>query len=110
MYGGIEIIAEYIDRESLLKVLKLSREWHAETERDFSLLVRCENIVREQPAEDVAPVRHGRWIPYQTPIETGKIGWICNQCSGVVRDVSNGDTDYCPNCGAKMDGGICEAD
>ena len=51
------------------------------------------------------PMRHGRWLPYQTPIETRQSGWICNQCSGVAHDVSNGDTDYCPNCGAKMDGG-----
>jgi rubrerythrin len=50
------------------------------------------------------PVRYGVWKPYQTPIETRQSGWICTCCSGVVHNVSNGDTDYCPNCGAKMDG------
>lgn len=54
---------------------------------------------------DFAPVVHARWEPYQTPIETRQSGWICTNCSGVQKDLSNGDTEYCPHCGAKMDGG-----
>lgn len=60
-------------------------------------------VVEETPTIEAEPVKRGRWEPYQTPIETRQSGWICTRCSGVVRDVSNGDTDYCPNCGAKMD-------
>lgn len=52
-----------------------------------------------------APVVHARWEPYQTPIETRQSGWICTNCSGVQKDLSNGDTEYCPHCGAIMDGG-----
>ena len=45
----------------------------------------------------VDPVKHGKWIEY--PISDGM-----NQCSvcGILRF---GDSNYCPNCGAKMDGG-----
>jgi hypothetical protein len=52
-----------------------------------------------------APVVHARWEPYQTPIETRQSGWICTNCSSVQKDLSNGDTEYCPHCGAIMDGG-----
>ena len=61
-------------------------------------------------AADVAPVKHGRWIP----ISDG--AWAeCSEC-GEACDVSdNGGMTafelfcdcykYCPTCGAKMDGG-----
>ena len=42
-------MSDLIDRKKLLEELKRSRGYHAETGRDLSLLVRCENIVMEQP-------------------------------------------------------------
>ncbi len=50
---------------------------------------------------EYAKVKHGKWIEY--PIADGM-----NQCSvcGVLRF---GDSNYCPNCGAKMDGEIATA-
>lgn len=46
-------------------------------------------------AVDAEPVRHGKWFEY--PIADGM-----NQCSvcGVLRF---GESNYCPNCGARMD-------
>ena len=67
----------------------------------------CRNFVNEN---DFTPVVHGRWIP----ISDG--AWAeCSEC-GEACDVSdNGGMTafelfcdcykYCPNCGAKMDGG-----
>lgn len=49
-------------------------------------------------AADVVPVRHGRWINH-TMID-GHIHAECSECHK-VRIIDN----YCPNCGAKMDGG-----
>ena len=54
------------------------------------------------PAADVAPVVHGRW-------ENGNP--ICPVCGGNKFKDLDADIwcdwkpDYCPNCGAKMDGG-----
>lgn len=48
-------------------------------------------------------VEYGVWKPYQTPLDKRQTGWICGNCSGVVFDLSMGDTDFCPNCGAIMD-------
>jgi hypothetical protein len=53
-------------------------------------------LIKKQPTIDAEPVRHGKWIEY--PIADGM-----NQCSecGVLRF---GESNYCPNCGARMDG------
>ena len=62
-------------------------------------------ILENAPAADVAPVRHGRWLLEREP--DGKP--FCFHCSVCDSDFHYiGITvayDYCPNCGAKMDGG-----
>ena len=58
--------------------------------------------ISELPAADVAPVRHGRWIdgdPYCPICRKDKF-------RGLDADIwADWQPDYCPNCGAKMDGG-----
>lgn len=53
--------------------------------------------VRRIPAADVAPVVHGRWRL------VGECGfndcYICSECGKIAMN----DSNYCPNCGAKMD-------
>ena len=54
------------------------------------------------PAADVAPVIHGQWEPGNP---------ICPVCGGnKFKDLDadiwcDWQPDFCPNCGAKMDGG-----
>ena len=64
------------------------------------------SILKGLPSADVAPVVHGRWIDghcidYDKYIK-------CSKCCSMVRLDSFfnyiGDWNYCPNCGAKMDG------
>lgn len=63
-------------------------------------------FVREAPAVEAEPVRHGEWLPiYQTLYNkhgASQIAteWSCSQCGCLLTDRRN----YCPNCGAKMDG------
>ena len=52
-----------------------------------------------QPS-DVAPVVHGRWI-YDKKAQRP----YCNVCKGYFYGATNSPMSYCPNCGAKMDGG-----
>lgn len=57
--------------------------------------------VSDAPAVDVAPVVHGRWITHYrsgTPVAEGYVSTCCDMWSKHKRN-------YCPNCGAKMDGG-----
>ena len=55
------------------------------------------------PTADVQEVRHGRWI------NKGEYA-VCTECGGRSGTQYNGVesiplmTQYCPNCGAKMDG------
>ena len=68
--------------------------------------------VQSVPSADVQPVRHGRWVEVKgfTGVEAFGYreecvdGFACSVCDKEV-DVSEGDFRYCPNCGAKMDGG-----
>ena len=49
-----------------------------------------------------APVRHGRWIEQEK--YTFGVMYDCSICDNLILD--NGHSwNYCPNCGAKMDGG-----
>lgn len=65
----------------------------------------------EIPSADVAPVRHGRWIDTGAENEAGNI-YFCSVCNKLYnpnkKDVAmkraKEKPDYCPNCGAKMDG------
>ena len=51
--------------------------------------------INYQPTLDVEPVRHGKWI------YTGFMEVKCSDCGNVFHELE--DTNYCPNCGAKMD-------
>ena len=54
-------------------------------------------IIYVMPAADVAPVRHGRWLPFHSTA-AGDIQY-CSACEIGCTWKPN----YCPNCGAKMD-------
>ena len=59
-----------------------------------------EELKQRRKAE---PVRHGRWIVKILPIGGGdKIrAYLCSECDRYT----NMKFDFCPNCGARMDGG-----
>lgn len=60
-------------------------------------------ILREAPTIDIAPVRHGRWV--SVPHKLARICSVCNRDEPYKFANINADVyDYCPNCGAKMDG------
>ena len=92
-------MAEYIEREDLLEQYRmddpvLNKNGHV------PLPVIRQNIM-DIPAADVSPVRHGRWNdgdPYCPICKKDKF-------RGLDADVwADWKPDYCPNCGAKMDG------
>lgn len=79
---------EYINREKSKRLLHIEYAYAAE------------QLLDEIPAADVAPVVHGVWVCVHKidPIS----GYRCSKCRHIVGfDL----TPYCPNCGAKMDGG-----
>ena len=54
------------------------------------------------PSADVAPVRHGRWND-----SLARITPYCSACGHSHRCLIR-TPNYCPNCGAKMDGELNE--
>ena len=92
-------MAEYIELEILLKKNFYSENCNSEENRwnDYAI----KDIIRHIPAADVAPVKHGHWI------QIDKNKCECSDCGIIVLIAvyPHGDKNYCPNCGAKMDGG-----
>lgn len=86
---------DLISRKALLEDIK------AAAGNDFmGTMVACTltRFVKKQPAVDAAPVVRGEWIELHE--ENGHEVGTCSHCRH-VRIVDN----YCPNCGAKMNGG-----
>lgn len=81
-------MAEYIERGAALREAKYAAV------RGLDPVAFVEDV----PVADVAPVVHARWI------EDGSGIIICPKCNRGYNLVPQ-FTHYCPNCGAKMDGG-----
>lgn len=97
-------MAEYIEREALREILDGWRDAHADVD-DVHGCGLLEDVICEvdaQTAADVAPVVHGRWI------DDGSGIIICPECERGY-NLHAKYTHYCPNCGAKMDGGDSNA-
>lgn len=98
-------MAEYIERESLMVALckEIVGDGDYYNGKD-DMQDQIRDMVSRFPAADVAPVRHGRWISY---LDGDSImperRYRCSECC----DRGWGRKwPYCPNCGAKMDGGV----
>ena len=63
----------------------------------FSLMYIWKNIM-DLPSADVVPVRHGKWT--HKPDVYGVV--YCSECN---YELHANSTSFCPNCGARMDGG-----
>lgn len=90
-------MADYIRREDALKALQ--------NPELFNVTPRLLQIIRELPAADVAPVVHGRWIKDDFLSDDVNNAEKCSQCGELIGWFGN-LPNYCPNCGAKMDGGF----
>lgn len=64
-------------------------------------VVDCNDIARF-PGVDAEPVRHGRWFIKVNAIDRT---FTCSKCWKWIIPTTNALMNYCPNCGAKMDGG-----
>lgn len=96
-------MAEYIDLEKLLaKIDEAFFETDPDGKEQIGVL-KCRAIIREIPTADVAPVVHGRFVHDGPRFVGGVDWWHCSNCGGLV---SGAETrfDYCPHCGARMDG------
>ena len=97
-------MAEYIDRDAALREIE-RREARMVGDKRVSVDA-MKSFIKTRPATDVAPVVYGRWIE-QEKYTFGTM-YDCSICGNRILD--NGHSwNYCPNCGAKMDGGDNDA-
>ena len=95
---------EYIEREAFREY---AMEMIESTEIQFDMCYpywQFSKAIKEMPAADVAPMVHGRWI-------WANDGYLrcsnCHQKAPVMTQYQDEPmtvaTDYCPNCGCRMD-------
>ena len=106
----------YIDREGLIEWLKRIPLKDLSDGLGLCRIIREDDFkkaIKNMPKgiiANVAPVRHGRWLtweeqfPGSTPKKQSGLGVFCDKC----HSHADNRTDYCPNCGAKMDEKVSE--
>ena len=92
---------EYIERERLLRRFNIDDMMNVNG--TLISLEDARNTISNFPAADVAPVRHGRIIE---TIENGRMKRVFSCCGTDFTEMTCWMTpNFCPECGAKMDGG-----
>lgn len=102
-------MAEYLDKEAFKKSVeeRYCKPCKAEKKDHNGCWCRAcwvDDMLDEVEcfqSADVAPVVHGRWVTHYrsgTPVAEGYVSTCCDMWNNHKRN-------YCPNCGAKMDGG-----
>lgn len=98
-------MAEYIERGAALQEIE-RREALAVGDKCVSIDA-MKSFIKNRPAADVAQVVHGEWILRH--IGAGHY-WECSVCHTNPCIYVTEHTKFCPNCGAKMDGGVEDAE
>lgn len=106
---------EYITREAALDIVNGWREQLIQMYGENDEYVKCLETVAEHlyfiPAADVTPVVRGRWIE---EFDGFIRSYTCSECGeyALTKEETMHDevcSNFCPNCGAKMDGGQDDA-
>lgn len=101
-------MTEYIDREAAIKAMEKADYTAISSDADDCKADYLREIIESVPAADVVPVVHGRWDDsgrYKFP--SGDTAVRCTNCGCALTESEYrlNNWNYCPVCGAKMDGG-----
>lgn len=103
---------EYIERDAVHDLVRSLTKyaWTSPNNTGHRVTVDADDVnfgVDKIPAADVAQVRHGRWVQVIVHVETddGFVDRVEECCSACHEPNERRCTYFCPNCGAKMDGG-----
>ena len=94
-------MARYIDVEELTNRLVYCYEHTPEESREHYAYGVVLREIDSIPISDVEEVRHGEWVTLEAEIGL----YSCSLCE---HKILRAECNYCPNCGAKMDGGNTE--
>ncbi len=102
-------MGDYISRD-----MAIARLTKVEVTNRLATMTDAKREIAEMPAADVAPVVHGEWeaVDWREYDANGcevicypKDGIACTHCRYVFKKDALWKKNFCPNCGAKMDGG-----
>ena len=97
------MMAEYISKDKFIHFLFKEIAYFEETQTDIEIPISATlqsvvNEIKKFTSEDVATVKHGRWIQLTQNVEPTALK--CSLCG----EISCCRGMYCPDCGARMDG------
>lgn len=100
-------MSDYISREAALDALGVTKNATKyggnHSGYDTRMLYEIHDALTGISAADVVLVVHGRWLPQKENHEFKEAWMKCSVCGYPVSKWT-GNTNFCPNCGAKMDG------
>ena len=106
-------MTEYIDKGAFIQdieteIINLSMDSMKGTRMPHDELYQFIERIKAQPAAEVAPMVHARWLDEDFPEEMATVhGFaICSACGELSHKAEHGYnilSEYCPHCGAKMD-------
>ena len=95
---------DLISRKALLERIKEDAPWWWQNFHSYLIV----DMLKEAPVIEAEPVRHGEWILNPCNLYNDAT-WVCSVCGNewVLIDGTPLDNqmNYCPKCGARMDGG-----
>ena len=90
---------KYIKREVLIESIKNRFKKLIDDGYVYEEIVDCNaeivELIISLPTADVTEVKHGKWVKDRNC-------YTCSEC-GFYYFANNSKSNYCPNCGAKMD-------
>ena len=95
-------MSEYIERKALDKALPAAAANDKDKNRRTWAKAIC--ILHDLPAADAALLLHGRFVHNGPRFAGGVDWWRCSICGRLASGVET-RFNYCPWCGARMDGG-----
>ena len=97
---------EYIEREAAYKACEAYFSGVCVYDVSASEVINdFEEVIDAVPTADVAPVKHGHWIPQFVSKRGLSDHFMCSECAESTftpRKFEMIKYAYCPNCGAKL--------
>ena len=91
-------MGDYISRD-----MAIARMTKLEVTNRLATMTGAKREIADMPVADVVPVVHGQWIDNE--LNGYKWAFICSKCGYIDGYPFSSRHNFCPNCGAKMDGG-----
>ena len=109
-------MAEYIEREAMIDEIEGTTWYHISCQKNLVEGAACEadalykatdiyNVIKSAPTADVQEIKHGKWKLCYEDWRRQIAGDECSACGFQHYGACISHYHYCPNCGAKMDGG-----